>query len=243
VQEVREALPRSRLDHRDDLLVAEGERRVGEGRVQPAVEAVPAAVDVLVAHQRQSGEQPGQPGVARQHAGPALVVAGLQLLEPAAHLRRPPAAVAGGRSDAVPVGVVRIDGDHRVVRGAAAERARARVEDAVLLGHELLVPLLLGAVVEVADVDGPAHPGVLARAAVEGRHPVVVVLGVESGLQEQHPVAGLGQVRRDRTAAGPGAHDDEVERLRVGWESVGRESIGRESVGRQAHGRLLRAPR
>ena len=135
----------ARLDHRDDLLVAEGERGVGEGGVQPAVEAVPAAVDVLVADERQRGAAArASHGLPGQHPRTALVVAGLELLEPPAHRRRPPARVAGGRGDAVPVGVVRIDGDHRVVRGAAAEGARARVQDAVLLGPVLRRPAPAG---------------------------------------------------------------------------------------------------
>ena len=60
--------------------------------------------------------------------------------EVTAHVVRVPRIVAGQRGDRVPVLIVRIDHDHRVVSGAAAERAGPRIENAILRRDELRRP-------------------------------------------------------------------------------------------------------
>ena len=82
-------------------------------------------------------------------------------------------AIAGEIGDLIPVGVVRRHEDHRVVRGTAAQRAGARIPDAVLAGDELRIASLLGEVAVVADEEVPAHRRVFGRERVKGRDAVV----------------------------------------------------------------------
>ena len=70
-------------------------------------------------------------GAGSSEARDAAVAALLQPLEVVAHGLGVPGLVAGQLGDAVPVAVVGVDEDHGVVRGAPAQRAGARVEDAV----------------------------------------------------------------------------------------------------------------
>ena len=84
------------------------------------------------------GRQPAVPAMSgrvqaepRRGAPHRPVAAVLQPLEVAPHVRRAPRCIAGQRRDAVPIGIVRRHQDHRIVRGAAAERAGARIEDAL----------------------------------------------------------------------------------------------------------------
>ena len=89
---------------------------------------------------RQLGGQPTVKAMARRvKAGelgdPAFertVLAVFDALEVAAHIVRPPGGVAGQLRDIVPVRVMRINKDHRVVRRATAQCTGARVEHAVL---------------------------------------------------------------------------------------------------------------
>ena len=178
--------------------------RVGDARRQPAVVAVARRV--------------GAEG-RRDH-----VAAALDALEVAAHGVGPPGGVAGEIGDAVPVAVVRVDEDHGAVRGAAAQRAGARVEDAVdpaAVGglDELGVAAGLGRVRVVADEDVPAQQRLLGRPRVEGRDLDVERLLLAAGLEQQRLVAGERQPRGDRPAPGAGADDDIV-------EGVGREGVG-----------------
>lgn len=51
----------------------------------------------------------------------------------------------------IPVRIMRIDRDHGVVGGAAAKRARARIEDAIALSDEFLIAFLSRNVAIVPD--------------------------------------------------------------------------------------------
>ena len=84
------------------------------------------------------GLQPARPAVAaRVVAEPARARSSARCSQRSmrskyvAHVLGAPRRVAGEIGELVPVGVVRVDEDHRVVRGAAAERGRARIQHAV----------------------------------------------------------------------------------------------------------------
>ena len=104
-------------DHGHQSDVRERLRRQRPLHGQPAIPAVPGRID----------EPAGQP---EEQPPDRAVTAILDALEIAAHVFGPPGGVAGQLGDGVPVRVVRGHEDHRVVRGAAAERRGARVEDA-----------------------------------------------------------------------------------------------------------------
>ena len=114
------------------------------------------------------------------------VVAVLEPFEVPAHLLGAPRPIARDVGNRVPVLVVRVHEDQRVVRGAPAERAGARVEHAV---HPRSVPRLavlriaplLHVVGVVPDEEVPAHRLVLGGERVERRHVVVVRQRVGSG--------------------------------------------------------------
>src|SRR6185436_7107954 len=87
--------------------------------------------------------------------------AALETLEVRAHVLGAPARIAGQIRKLIPVGIVRVDQDHRVVRRAAPERARPRIEDTVhLLALErapiLQVLLLSRLILVVPDEEVPA---------------------------------------------------------------------------------------
>ena len=111
---------------------------------------------------------------------------------------------------------MRIDGDHRVVRGAAAQCAGAWIEPAVIGRDEFRVALLLriGRVMPHEVI--PAHGRVLGGEPVESRHVVIerhavqAWLGgvftnqqpaVAAGLEQQDAAACLGQAGGHVTAA------------------------------------------
>ncbi len=75
--------------------------------------------------------------------------------------------------DVIPIRVVRIDQDHGVVGGAPAQRAGARIEDAVARWHVVGVALLLAIVVIVPHEEIPLHGGVFGSESVEGGHIVI----------------------------------------------------------------------
>ncbi len=107
--------------------------------------------------------------------------------------------------------------DHRVVRRAASERGRARIEHAAARGVELRIERLARGIAVVLHVEIPAHGRVLARERVEARHGVVVgqPLGgrlerIAARLDEEDAHAFLGEARRQRAAARARADDDIV---------------------------------
>ncbi len=199
-----------RLVHRrDDLRDAE---QIGEAeRDVRGLHAQPAAIAVL------------DLGLEREQVLRVLDATEVRV----AHVRRRPRRVLGEVRDVVPVAGVRVDRDHRVVRRAAAERARARVEHA--LGGLLRVERGLGLIGVVIDEVVPAHRGVLGRLRVQRRHLVgdverlrlvlrVLAALIVAGLEEEDRVAADREVRRERSAAGAGADDDVLvgARLAVG---------------------------
>src|SRR5262249_57938269 len=114
-----------------------------------------------------------------QEAIRPAVVAVLERLEVAPHATGAPGRIAGEAGDVVPVRVVRIDHDHGVVGGAAAQGARARIENPVdpgavprLAVFRILSLARLAAV--VADRGGPRPRAGLAGAGVGAGHVVVV---------------------------------------------------------------------
>src|SRR5271170_7859009 len=74
-----------------------------------------------------------------------VVMAVLQALEVAPHIFTVPRLVASERRDAVPIGVMRIDEDHGIVRGAATKGSGARIQDAInaLVGIDPILGILL----------------------------------------------------------------------------------------------------
>ncbi len=133
----------------------------------------------------------------------------------AIHLRRRPGRVAGHRRDAVPVALLGQDGDHRVDRGRSAQRAAARVEDA--LRRDLCVALLARRIGVVIDEVPPGQPRILGQLRVEDRDLVVLrVAGVVAGLEQQDARAGASQPGGQRPAARARADDDVVEVGRLG---------------------------
>src|SRR4029453_17754898 len=118
--------------------------------VEPALPAVTGGIDA---------------DLGEQAIGPAMVTV-LQPLEVSPHAPGAPGGIAGEACEVVPVRIVRIEEDHRVVGGAAAQGPRPRIEDAVharacprlaILG----IPALGGAAPVVADEEVPAHRVVL----------------------------------------------------------------------------------
>ena len=118
------------------------------GRPLSANAASPAASDAVaqlpVAERRPAGiafsvcsqPSPAMPGridaeLGQQRAAPGGGGSSRAAGSSAACCRRDQDGSPVQRGDVVPVGVVRVDQDHRVVRGAAAERAGARIEHAV----------------------------------------------------------------------------------------------------------------
>ena len=163
------------------------------------------------------------PGLQQPQKDAAVTVLGaLDAIEVLAHPPGAPAVIARDLGDVVPVALVRIHRDHGVVRGAAAERRGARIEDARRAGIPGIAPVVLRIALRpvvvgiVLDVELPAEARVLGRQAVECRHRIMVVDPVAAGIDQQHAEALERQVRRKRAAAGAGAHDDEVVRLVCG---------------------------
>src|SRR5215831_5016948 len=161
-----------RLDRAEEGLVVEHGLRDGFLGMEPALPAVARGIDADL------GEQAIWP--------PVVTV--LELLEVAAHGPGAPGGVPGKALDVLPVGVVGIDQDHGVVGGAAAQRARARIEDAIDAGAVPIVAVLrilllarLAAVVAHEEV--PGHRVILASEAVEGGHIVVVGHPVAVGIE------------------------------------------------------------
>ena len=114
-------------DHPHQLVVVDRHRRLGQLGRKPAAVAVPAAVDRFHQEARDNradpsddpaqDRNPGEPG------GAGEVAAALQALEVPAHPVASPGRVARHLGDGVPIVVVRVHGDHRVVGRAAAQRS------------------------------------------------------------------------------------------------------------------------
>lgn len=189
-------------DHVPQIAILDG--RVGDGvlRRQPPGPPVPARVDPELA----------------EKAFPAAMTAVFQALEVRAHVLGAPRTVACRIRQLVPVRIVRVNKNERVVGSTAAERRGARVEhaiDSLAVVHftVLAVAPLLLVVVVVADEEVPAELWILGRAGIEGRDVVVGardVARIAAGLEQHDAVPGLSQPGGDGTAAGAGSDDDVV---------------------------------
>src|SRR5262249_18437238 len=131
-----------------ELLVAPQQAQVGQGRVEPAPEAVAAVLP--------AGAETEPALEACPERGPG-VMATLKGLEVEAHALAAPALVLGRLGDLVPVLGQAADRDHGVVDRAAPHPLGARVEDAALVTTGALGPVDFGVetavrvVVEVLD--------------------------------------------------------------------------------------------
>jgi hypothetical protein len=179
---------------------------------EPAVPAVLGRVDADEAQQ------------APDRAVPAI------LHQPHPMLHRPsgPGRIAGQRCEAVPIGIVGRHEDHRIVRGAAAECAGARIKDAVRVA--LVVARGLGRVGIVVDPEVPCHRRVLRGVGVKGRHFVILrqalpglVAGIAARFEQHNAHAILRQARCQCSSTSPRA-DDHVVAIRR-HQSVLRNSI------------------
>ena len=165
--------------------------------VEPAVPAVPGRIDPV----------PGE--AAPQRAIAAI----LQPLPVPPHIGGAPGRIAGQRGDAVPVAVMRRYQDHRIVRGAAAQRAGTRVQNP--LRTALAVAPLLCVVGIMADEKIPAHRRMFGGERVKCRH--LVGFGQPGGLgvqriaarfEQNDAHASLGEPGGERAAAGSRADHD-----------------------------------
>ena len=148
--------------------------------------------------------------------------AALETLEVRAHVLGAPARIAGQIRKLIPVGIVRVDQDHRVVRGAAPERAGPRIENATdrlplgIRGAVLEVLLLPVLILVVPDEEVPADAVVLRRERMKRRHVVVVrqtvdawrlrrgpdgLARIATGFDQQHAEARLGEPCRHGAAS------------------------------------------
>src|SRR5437870_10097498 len=82
-------------------------------------------------------------------------------LEIAAHVLGPPRGITGQFCDRVPVIIMRIDQDHRIMRSAAAQAPGARIENSAALGPKLRVAFLLLLVGVMSDEEVPFDRRVL----------------------------------------------------------------------------------
>jgi hypothetical protein len=132
----------------------------------------------------------------RKESVKASMVALLEPFEVLAHARRFPASIALESGDVIPVGIVRIDQDHRVVGAAASQSAGARIEDAAAIRYKLGIATLLGFIVVVAHEEVPPHRGIFGSECVERGGVVVGGKAVLAG------VDGVAARKEARVAAG-----------------------------------------
>src|SRR2546423_4939546 len=109
-------------------------------------------------------------------AGRIDVGAAFEPLEIVAHVVAVPGGISCQLCEIVPVAVMRVDRNHRIVRRASAERARARVENAIRVFDELAIAPLLLFVPVVAYEVVPLEGFILSRRAMKAGDLVVVVL-------------------------------------------------------------------
>src|SRR5262249_46387638 len=156
------------------------DERIDEARRLPALQAVPVRIEmearVDLGPNPLHAAQDAAEYAAEEALVDGIIEALLQLRKIALHVFGSPAVVAGEPGHLVPSRVVGTDDDHGMVRRAAAERGRARVEDPALplasglrriLGAGIFgIGLLAPIVVEVADGEVPARHRVLGGRAV-----------------------------------------------------------------------------
>jgi hypothetical protein len=132
-----------------------------------------------------------------------LMLAILQALEVLTHVLGFPGRIPGEPSDVVPIGVVGIDEDHGIVGGTASQGAGAGIENAIMLGAEVHITVLLLVIGVVPHEEIPLHRRILGRKGMKDGDVVVVRQAAISQLhrvapcfQEQHFMSCLSQVRR-----------------------------------------------
>src|SRR5438552_9312440 len=103
------------------------------------------------------------------------ILTALQALEIASHALRSPRRIAGHLGDMIPIAVVRVDQDHRIVGSATAQRCTARIQYTVASRQKLLVASLLDIVFVVADEEVPGEALIFRRPRMKRRHLVVVI--------------------------------------------------------------------
>src|SRR5262249_23393166 len=139
------------------------------------------------------------------------VSAALKLLEILPHGLAAPRPVSGQLRDMVPVAVVGRDKDLRMMCRAAAERARARIEDSLSRQIVDCIPLLLRGIGVVVDEEFPREVFVFGAERVKGGDLVCVRLILSTGFQNENAVTGFGKPHGHRPATGAGSYDNEVE--------------------------------
>ena len=150
--------------------------------------AVPAVTGQVHAEPRQGSATAGGSGSARGAGNSAAC-------------RARATNIAGQRRDVVPIGVVRRIEDHRVVRRAAAERAGARIVDALRL--QLRIAGLACRVLVVPHEEVPAQGRVFRRRALERGDVVSGQTG--AGARHRRPPPAPRRACRLPPAARPGA--------------------------------------
>src|SRR5271157_604010 len=148
----------------------------------------------------------------------------LHALEIAPHLVGAPGIVARQLRDFVPIFVMGVYNDQRAVRRTPAQGSGAGIKDAVLLGDELAILLLLREVGVVPDEKFPTHCFVFRGESVENGNVVVFGQAISAGVvgvaalkgsrvsarfQQNHAVTRFGKARRESSASGARANHHE----------------------------------
>src|SRR5262249_22224683 len=139
----------------------------------------------------------------------------LQTFEILAHVIGLPGRIPGKRGDIVPISVVGIEENHGVVGSAAAQSASTRIEDAIMLFAEVLVPLLLRVLRVVPYEEIPLYCLIFRCKSVEDGDMVVLrqtgrsqLKRVTTCFKDQNSVPCLCQICRHWPTPSSGANDD-----------------------------------
>ena len=122
------------------------------------------------------------------------------------HVLALPGGVSYQLSNPIPVTVMRIHCDHRIMRRAPSQCAGPGVQDPLALRPVFSIPHLAFFILIVTDKEIPTQGRVLARQTMKSGNRVMVILGVASGLQQKHLIACFRQVHSQRASAGSGPY-------------------------------------
>ena len=110
------------------------------------------------------------------------------------HLGGAPRWIAGQLCERVPIGVVGIDHNHRIVGGTAAQRSSTGIEDAIVLTPEVRIPRLLCIIGVVPYEEIPPEGGILRSKGMKERNVIVIrqagigeLQRVTAGFKEEGP--------------------------------------------------------
>ena len=136
------------------------------------------------------------------------ILTSLQSFKIISHVLAVPGGVSDQLSNPIPVTVMRVHGDHGIMRRASAQGAGPGVQNPLPLCPVFTIPRLAFFILIVPDKEIPAKGWVLARQAMEGGNGVMIILGVASSLQQKHLIACFRQVHSERasTRSGPDYH-------------------------------------